>query len=85
MYKNWDPSDANNYRPVLLLSWVGKVFERIIFKNVFNYFREHLIISIHQSGLQPGDSTVNHSAIDKNIGWEIYKEDERDKNYCYFI
>jgi len=59
LYKKGDPSDANNYRPVSLLSCVGKVFERIIFKNVFNYFREHLLVSIHQSGFQPGDSTVN--------------------------
>ena len=27
--------------------------------NIYNYLREHNIISIHQSGFTPGDSTVN--------------------------
>ena len=48
-----------NYRPISLLSCLGKVFERCIFKYVFNYLRDNDIVSIHQSGFIPGDSTVN--------------------------
>ena len=47
-----------NYRPVSLLSVVGKVLERIIFKYVFNYFRDNFILSVFQSGFLPGRSTV---------------------------
>lgn len=49
----------NNYRPISLLSVVGKIFERVIFKHVLNYFRDNFLISIFLSGFTPGDSTVN--------------------------
>ena len=49
---------VNNYRPVSLLSSVGKIMERIIFKHVYNYFRENFVISAFQSGFLPGRSTV---------------------------
>ena len=58
IHKKEDKSDANNYRPISLLSTVGKVFERIVFKYVFNYLRDNYIINLHQSGFLPGKSTV---------------------------
>ena len=36
-FKNGDKTLASNYRPIALLSTVGKVFERIVFKKVFNF------------------------------------------------
>ena len=48
-----------NYRPISLLSCLGKVFERCIFKYLFNYLRDNKIVSIHQLGFIPGVSTVN--------------------------
>ena len=58
LHKKDSKSDVNNYRPISLLSTVGKVFERIIFKYVYNYLRDNFIISVHQSGFQPGLSTT---------------------------
>jgi hypothetical protein len=37
LFKNGDKSLITNYRPISLLSAVGKVFERIVFKEVFNH------------------------------------------------
>ena len=59
IYKKDDPSDVTNYRPISLLSTIGKVFEKIIHKHVFNFFRENNILTRLQSGFVPGDSTVN--------------------------
>ena len=59
IFKKDDPSNPSNYRPISLLSTVGKVMEKIIFKHVFNYLRDHNILSPLQSGFIPGDSTVN--------------------------
>ncbi len=50
---------ANNYRPISLLSTIGKVFEKIVFKHLYNYLREHDRLTSLQSGFVPGDSTVN--------------------------
>jgi hypothetical protein len=44
----------NNYRPISLLSAVGKVLERI----VFNYFCDNYLITLFQFGFMPGDSAV---------------------------
>jgi hypothetical protein len=49
---------ATNYRPISLLSILAKLFEKIVFKYVFNYFRDNFMISIWQSGFLPGVSTV---------------------------
>ena len=43
----------SNYRPISLLSTVGKVLENIVHK------QENHIITALQSGFVPGDSTVN--------------------------
>ena len=59
LFKKGDKSNSNNYRPVSLLSCVSKIMERVVFKYLFNFIRDHQLISPHQSGFQPGDSTVN--------------------------
>ena len=54
-------SILNNYRPISLLSCLGKVFERRVFKYFFNYLRvrDHTLIRIYKSGFTPGDCTTN--------------------------
>ena len=59
IFKKNDPSDVLNYRPVSLLSTIEKVFEKIIHKHVFNFFKQNNIITFFQSGFVPNDSTVN--------------------------
>ena len=39
LYKKDDPSIVSNYRPVSLLSTIGKVMEKIIHKHMFNFLR----------------------------------------------
>ena len=59
LHKKNEKDIMNNYRPISLLSCVGKIFERLVFKQVFNFFRENNLITSFQSGFMPGDSTVN--------------------------
>ena len=59
IYKSKDSNIMNNYPPISLLSCLGKVFERCVFKHLFNYLRDHKLISIYQSGFTPGDCTTN--------------------------
>ena len=58
LYKKGQKDILNNYRPVSLLCILSKIFERIVFKHVFNHFRDNFLISIWQSGFLPGSSTV---------------------------
>ena len=59
IFKSKDSNILSNYRPISLLSCLGKVFERCVFKYLFNYLREYKHISIYQSGFTPGDCTTN--------------------------
>ena len=59
IHKKNDPSDITNYRPISLLSTVGKVLEKIVYKYVFNFLMDHEVLATLQSGFISGDSTVN--------------------------
>ena len=59
VFKSGDPSIPSNYRPVSLLNTMEKVFEKIIYKHVFNYLIEIRFFTPSHSGFLPGDSTIN--------------------------
>ena len=37
----------------------GKLYEKIIFDSVYSHVRQNGLLTSHQSGFQPGDSTIN--------------------------
>lgn len=59
LYKKSSKELCSNYRPISLLSCVGKVMERCIHKQVYFFLSSNGIISPAQSGFTPGDSTIN--------------------------
>ena len=59
IFKSGDPSLPSNYRPVSLLNSIEKVFERIIFKYIYNHLKDIDYFTPLQSGFMPGDSTFN--------------------------
>ena len=50
IFKKEDKSNASNYRPISLISCVGKTFERIIIKHVYNHLISNSLIYQYQSG-----------------------------------
>ena len=56
--KKGDKTNVSNYRPISLLSCIGKVFEKCIFKHLHNYIINNSLISPVQSGFTPNDSAV---------------------------
>jgi hypothetical protein len=58
IFKKAEEFFTQNYRPISLLSTIAKVFEQVVFKHLFNFFRANFTISLWQAGFLPGQSTV---------------------------
>ena len=59
VFKKGDKQLLQNYRPISLLPICGKIFEKIIFSNLYSYLTASRLIANNQSGFRPGDSTTN--------------------------
>ena len=59
IFKKGDKQLIKNYRPISLLPICGKMFEKIIFYNLYNHLNGNNLITKIQSGFRPGDSTTN--------------------------
>ena len=59
VHKKKDKQIIGNYRPISLLPILAKVFERLIFKHLYNHLISNNLISKNQSGFRPGDSCTN--------------------------
>ena len=58
LFKQGESSDLNNYRPISVISVVAKVFERIVYDQLYNFLNSEEIISKQQSGFRSSNSTV---------------------------
>ena len=58
IHKKGDKQTLKNYRPVSLLPICGKIFERLIYNEMFGFFLDKGLISANQSGFKPGDSAL---------------------------
>ena len=63
IHKKDDKSTVSNYRPISLLTTLSKIMERIVFKHVYNFCHINKLITDHQSGFRPKDSTINQLAF----------------------
>ena len=58
IYKKGERTIPANYRPVSLLSNVGKVFERVLFKHIYNHLYINNLLYKYQTGILPSHSTT---------------------------
>ena len=67
MLKTWSSSIC---RALIVLSNCGKIFEKLIFHEMFKFFMENDLISSNRSGFKPGNSCIYQFL---SIAHEIYK------------
>ena len=79
LFKKGDKSCVSNYRPISLLSCVGKLMERCVYKYMCNFFVSNDIIYQKQSGFLKGHSTV-HQLID--IYHQVVSSLDSNQNTC---
>ena len=58
VHKKEDKMLVKNYRPISLLPIFGKMFERVIYNSLFNYFQSSILFAPSQSGFHPGDLCI---------------------------
>ena len=59
IFKKCDKQLIGNYRPISFLPLCDKIFEKIIFNNLYKHLTTHHLITKNQSGFRPGNSTTN--------------------------
>ena len=73
--KKEDKNLIKNYHPVSLLPLFSKIYERLIYNALFNYFKDNKLFTPSQSGFLPGGSCITQllsiiheiqTAFDKN-------------------
>ena len=84
LYKNKDdPTLPENYRPIMILSCMGKLFSAILNSRLNNYLEENNLLDKTQAGFRSSYSTADnifviHALIE-------YLRVRRLKRYCAFI
>ena len=83
LFEQGSSSDMNNYRPISVISAVAKVFERIIYDQIYAYLSEHDILWKSQSGFCSIHSTVN-ALLEATDSW-AFDIDRGNVNAVVFL
>ena len=83
VHKKDDKSNPNNYRPISVLPAVGKVFERIIYNQLYSYLSRNKLLTKHQSGFRSLHSTVT-ALLDATNEW-YFNIDQGNTNVVVFL
>jgi hypothetical protein len=51
--------NMENFRPISILPILSKVFEKEVFRQIYQYFNVNLLLSKFQSGFRPGYFTLS--------------------------
>ena len=70
VHKEGGKQYLKNYRSISLPPVCGKIFERLIYKELFTFLTDNNLISLNHSGFKSGDSYVNQLIA---ITHKIYK------------
>jgi hypothetical protein len=79
IHKKEDKSLVSNYRPIALLSCVGKVQERVVYLHLYKYLKEENLLTWKNSGFKELDSAINQLLY---ITDKIHKALEEGKEIC---
>ena len=79
IHKKNDKQDVNNYRPISLLSCVGKLLERIVFMRLYEFCITNDLLTWRNSGYKHQDSTINQMVF---ICHKIYEALSSGSDVC---
>ena len=70
IFKKGSKSDLNNYRPISVLPIVSKLFEKIIYQQLYDYLDKNKLLNTYQSGFRSLHSTMT-ALLETTNNWSI--------------
>ena len=67
LFKKGSKRELGNYRPISVLPFVSKVFEKIIYHQLYDYLQENRLLNTYQSGFRSMHSTTTARSIVRDI------------------
>ena len=84
LYKHkGDTANPENYRPITILSCLGKVFTAILNERLTSYLKTNTLLNINQAGFRKKHSTSDGMFLLHTLA-EMYKR-KNMKLFCCFI
>ena len=68
IFKNGSKSDLNNYRPISVIPTVAKIFEKIIYDQLYQYLSDNGLLNSGQSGFRSLHSTLT-ALLETSDNW----------------
>ena len=68
LHKSGVDDEVNNYRPISFLSTIARLFERLMYGQLYSYLQRYEIINIRQSGFRSLHSTIT-ALLDMTNQW----------------
>ena len=73
IFKKSAESELNNYRPISVLPIVSKIFEKIVYQQLYDYLNENNLLSNYQSGFRSLCSTQT-ALLEATNNWPINRD-----------
>ena len=70
IFKKGKKNDPNNYRPISVIPAVAKIFEKVIFEQLYNYFNIKRLLTHCQSGFRSLHSTLT-ALLEATSNWSV--------------
>jgi len=83
VYKKEDKTSFNNYRPISILPAISKVFETIMYKQLYSYLEKYKLLFDKQYGFRKGRST--ELATVELVDGLLNDMENGDLPICFFI
>ena len=91
--KNKDPSKPTSYRPISLMSCLGKVFDKLIHKRLYWFMESNNFLPEEQSGFRKGrctldnliilESDIRHAILNKQFLTAVFLDIEKAYDSCW--
>ena len=70
VFKKGEKSDLNDYRPISVIPVVSKVFEKIVYDQLYQYLNDNQLLSSCQSGFRSLHSTLT-ALLEATNSWSV--------------